>query len=354
MAIEIYSTDTDSGQISVVRKDGNAYLTVAVIPVGNAPRGSVKFTQDGRGFVSNTSTNTVSEIDALTHREVARFEVGSGPRGLSIVPGERYLLVSNSGGNTVSIVDLETREELAQIAVGRDPRHMAIVGDFAYVSIWGSGYIAKIDISGLYSQDVANVREVGRIRLGADTFPYSLNVDRAQKLAFVACNSVAEVPVIDLATDEVIARVPVRTDGGRAIAFTPDNKYALVTLERDSSIAVIDVQQLEVTRYLPGGPAPRGIAIDDNDGTIYAAAFSRGTSFHAGEEDFGRHGITVVDVAGLDLSNDDQSPNAVSVSVGFGPCSVSVFDTEKVSFVHANVDKSARQLISDSSVGSAG
>src|SRR5262245_48720151 len=105
MAIEIYSTDTDSGQISVIRKQFNSYSTVTTIPVGNAPRGSVKFTRDGRGFVSNTSTNTVSEIDALTHREVARIQVGSGPRGLGIVPGDRYMLVSNSGSNTVSVVD---------------------------------------------------------------------------------------------------------------------------------------------------------------------------------------------------------------------------------------------------------
>ena len=137
MAVEIYSTDTDSGQISVIRKEADGYKLVKEIPVGNAPRGGVKFTKDGRGFVSNTSTNTVSEIDALTHREVARMVVGSGPRGLGIVPGERYLLVSNSGSNTVSIVDLESRAELTQVAVGRDPRHMAIdpSGKSAYICV---------------------------------------------------------------------------------------------------------------------------------------------------------------------------------------------------------------------------
>ncbi|MGW6523238.1 YncE family protein [Streptomyces sp. NPDC054962] len=151
MAVEIYSTDTDSGQLTVIRKDGHAdYRVVKEIPVGNAPRGSVKFTRDGRGFVSNTSANHISEIDALTHREVARITVGFGPRGLGIVPGERYLLASNSGSNTVSVVDLEAREEVCQVAVGRDPRHMAInkEGTIAYISVWGSGYIAKLDRPG--------------------------------------------------------------------------------------------------------------------------------------------------------------------------------------------------------------
>ncbi|MEV0695911.1 hypothetical protein [Streptomyces sp. NPDC050388] len=132
MTVEIYltDTDTDTGQITVIRKDGPSVHEVRKeISVGNAPRGSVKFTCNGRDFVSNTSTNTVSELDALTRREAARITVGSGPRGLGLVPGERYLLVSNSGSNTVSIVDLESRTELTQVAVARDPRHMAISKD---------------------------------------------------------------------------------------------------------------------------------------------------------------------------------------------------------------------------------
>lgn len=353
MAIEIYSTDTDSGQISVVRKNADGYQPVTTIPVGNAPRGSVKFTRDGRGFVSNTSTNTVSEIDALTHREVARISVGSGPRGLGILPGDRYMLVSNSGSNTVSVVDLESRAELTQIAVGRDPRHMAIVGDTAYVCIWGSGYVARIDISGLKHGDFSNVREVGRIRVQENSHPYSLNVDREGRYAVVACNSVDYVPVIDLAADKVTHRVPVTSQGGRAVAFSPDNRYALVTLERESLIAVIDMSTFEVARYLPTGPSPRGIAVDDTDFTIYSAAFSRGAVAHVGQPGSVPHAITVVKLGDdADLGTDAGSqPVFEDIPVGFGPCSVSLFDTDRVSLENVDVES---ERMADSSVGSAG
>jgi len=354
VAIELYSTDTDSGQISVVRKDADGYKNVTTIPVGNAPRGSVKFTRDGRGFVSNTSTNSVSEIDALTHREVARISVGSGPRGIGILPGDRYMLVSNSGSNTVSVVDLESREELTQVAVGRDPRHMAIVGDAAYVCIWGSGYIAKIDIAGLADGDISNVREIARIRIQENSHPYSLNVDRSGRYAVVACNSVDYVPIIDLATDKVAHRVGVTSQGGRAVAFSPDNHYALVTLERESTIAVIDMSTFEVTRYLPTGPSPRGIAVDDKDFTIFASAFSRGTVMHAGQPGSRPHAITVVKLDNVDLSTDGEAggqPVFDDIQVGFGPCSVSLFDTDRVSLDNVDVDA---QHIAESSVGSAG
>lgn len=353
MSVEIYSTDTDSGQISVIRKDGpSSYQVIKEIAVANAPRGSVKFTRDGRGFVSNTSQNSVSELDALTRREVARITVGFGPRGLAILPGERYLLVSNSGSNTVSVVDLESRTEVTQVAVGRDPRHMAVSkdGHFAYVCIWGSGYIAKLDLKGLLKKDRAeSVREVARIRIGEDSFPYSLNIDRTGKRAYVACNSIAELPVIDLDTDSVIARVPVKSDGGRAVAFTPDNNFALLTLERTSTIAVVDTDELKVTRNIPVGPAPRGIVVDDNDNTVYCSNFSRAVPEENEkiEFSFSPHSLTVVHLDGVDLALPAEEGGNVQydeIKVGYGPCSVSVFDSAQVSYDEDKLNKAAARL----------
>jgi YVTN family beta-propeller protein len=344
MAIEIYSTDTDSGQISVIRKDEVGHALVTAIPVGNAPRGGVKFTQDGRGFICNTSTNTVSEIDALTHREVARITVGSGPRGLAIVAGGRYLLVSNSGSNTVSVVDLESRQELTQVAVGRDPRHMAVTpkGDVAYVCIWGSGYLAKLDITGLAAGQHGSVREVGRIRIDPQAFPYSLNIDREGRYALVACNAVEYVPVIDLATDQIVARVALRSDGARAVAFTPDNRHALVTLERESLVAVISLDRFEVTRYLPVGPGPRGIAID-TDETAYISAFARATIART-DIPHEPHSLTVVHLKGIDLDAEDQVVPFEEIRVGHGPCSVVVFNTERATLTSQQVDAAVRDL----------
>ncbi|MEU2959006.1 YncE family protein [Streptomyces albidoflavus] len=353
MSVEIYSTDTDSGQITVIRKDGpSAHKVVKEIAVANAPRGGVKFTRDGRGFVSNTSTNSVSELDALTRREVARITVGFGPRGLGIVPGERYLLVSNSGSNTVSIVDLESRTELTQVAVGRDPRHMAISkdGQSAYVCIWGSGYIAKLDLSGLQSEGrVESVREVARIRIGEDSFPYSLNIDRTGKRAFVACNSIAELPVIDLESDTVIARIPVMGDGGRAVAFTPDNQFAMLTLERTSTIAVIDMEELKVTRNIPVGPAPRGLVVDEHDNTVYCGNFSRAVPSEDERIDFkfSPHSLTVVHLDGVDLSLSEEEGGKVQydeIKVGYGPCSVAIFDSAQVAYDEAKLNEAAAHL----------
>lgn len=253
------------------------------------------------------------------------MKVGNGPRGLFLVGQEKFLLVSNSGSDTLSIVDLERGEELKQLPVGRDPRHMVVSGGYAYVCLWGEGAIAKVNVSGLDSGDIDSVEVVKTIMLAPDTFPYSLNIDDTRGLAFVACNAIQNIPVIDLARDAIHADIPVRAGGLRAVTFTPDHKYALASLERDNSVAVIDLDSLAVTRYLDAGPAPRGV-VSDAAGTVYAASFSRAMVRKFDVPDWGSHGVTVIHTADTDLSDPGSDVMTESVQVGFGPCSVSVFD----------------------------
>lgn len=328
--MDVYSTDTDSGLLTVIRNQNGKFERVAQIRVGNAPRGSVKFTPDGRGFVSNTSTNTVSEIDALTHKEVGRIEVGSGPRGLHLVGNNKYLLVSNSGSDTISVVDLNERREVLELEVGRDPRHMIVAGGNAYVCLWGEGALAKIDVSGLDVGDIDSVKLLKKITIGEDTFPYSLNVDKTRNIALVACNTPRFVPVVDLDKDEVVENVSLRASGARAVAFTNDSKHALVTLERDNSMAVINLDSLEVTKYIKVGPGPRGVTVDETD-IAFVALFARPPFFEYNSiEDFASHAVTIVRLSGANLDDPTAEIPLESVRVGFGPCSVSTFDPTKV------------------------
>ncbi|PMY59740.1 MULTISPECIES: YncE family protein [Pseudomonas] len=338
MAIEFYSTDTDQGTISVIRKDDHGYQVVKQIKVGNAPRGSVKFTKAGRGFVSNTSGCTVSELDPFNHREVQRITVGMGPRGIGIIPGDRYMLVSNSGSDTMSLVDLSISKEVLQLPVGRDPRHLGITkdGNWAYVCIWGDSYISKLDLSSLKENVVEGVKEVARIELPENSNPYSLNIDPSGRFALVACNATDHVPVIALDSDTVQYRVDVDCDdglcGARAVAFSSDGQFAFVTLERTNAVAVISLETFSIQRYIQAGSAPRGI-IQDND-MIVISNFSRVLmgAVAVNSVKLIPHSITFVNLKGIDIASKVAMP-ASSYSqtrVGNGPCSISMFDPATV------------------------
>lgn len=337
MSVEFYSTDTDHGTISVLAKQGAEYGVVKQIKVGNAPRGAVKFTKSGRGFVSNTSGCTVSEISALTHEEVRRITVGFGPRGIGIVPGDRFLLVSNSGSDTMSIVDIKENLEVRQIQVGTDPRHMSITmdGKYAYVCLWKDGKLAKLDISGLAVGDFASVSIIGRIDLGEHSNPYSLNIEASGKYAVVACNATDHVPVVDLEIDAVAHRVSVDCDdgfcGARAVAFSADSKTAYVTLERSNSVAVISLDGFGVERYIPVGSAPRGIIRDGNViGIVNFARGGAGSGIDYGEFQFAPHSVTFVDLKAIVPGNAVTAVAYSQVRVGHGPCSISAFDPATV------------------------
>lgn len=328
--IQFFSTDTDDGVVSVVAKTGpGEHRRVAQIPIGNAPRGGVKFTKEGRGFVCNTSQNTISEIDAVALNEVRRIEVGHGPRGQGLLPGDRYLLVSNSGSDTVSIVDLDLNLEVHQVPTGRDPRHMGInqAGTIAYVCVWGDGYISKLDISPLADGNPQGVTELTQIPVDREAHPYSLGIDPTGRRVFVANTQASYVTVIDVATDET-HRVDVASTGGRGVAFSPDGRHALVTVENSSTIAVIDVDTLQVTRQIPTGSGPRGLVVDQGDQTVYVTNFARAGMMSAAHPDFAPNSLTMVDLTSAPLDRDEGAFTYEEVTVGYGPCSVVMFDLD--------------------------
>lgn len=329
MAERIFSTDTDSGTVTVL--DPVAIdKPIAVIAVGNGPRGAVQFTKLGRGYVTNSCGDTVSEIDAYSNREVAKIKVGSSPTGGGLLPGERFLLVSNSGSDDVSIVDLRNRREVARVSVGREPKHMAVTPDgrWAYIAVFGADYIAKLDLATL-AQNPAQpdgVFETARIHVGNGAQPYSVGLQPSAHLAFVANNQVDYLSVIDTKVDQVINRVDVGYKGGRGVAFTPDGKNALLTLENTSELVVIDVATLKVINRMTTGPGPRGLAVNSRSYEIYIAAFDRASKTAPTPNG---NTVTVLNLSATKLlSLDSAKPQVKHVRVGNGPCSVSIFDVK--------------------------
>lgn len=332
----IYSTDTDAGTISVVERDqGGGHRCVQQIPVGNAPRGSVRITRDGRGYVSNCGGDTISEIDVINNREIARIKVGAAPRGIGIVPGERFALVSNSGANSVSVVDLHRRAELHQVAVGRDPRHMVTMkdGGAAYIAVWGSHYVSKLDLRPLQEGDAAGVREVERIHVPSGAHPYSLAIDPRGIELYVASTQSRMISVISVVNGKITAEIDAGIKGCRAIVFSPDGSAAFATIEDSSEVIAIDTVAREVIRRIDVGPSPRGIALDASDAEalrLYISCFTRTTpkTTPAGYT-FAPNSLTVVELPLL-ANLLTGSVKYSEVLVGAGPCSVAILQTRAI------------------------
>ncbi|MEL6280528.1 MAG: YncE family protein [Pseudomonadota bacterium] len=322
----LFSTDTDSGTITVLDAEDVKMEPIGKIPVGNGPRGAVRFTKEGRGFVTNHAGNTVSEIDAKSLREVGRITVGIAPIGLAIVPGDRFAVVSNAGDNTVSVIDLRSREEVTTLSVGREPRHPDITpdGKHAFVPISGSDYVSMVDISELLSDspDFEAVREVKRIQTGPDTMPYSAAVSPNGRIVVAANNQTSYVTIIDAVKGVAKKEVDVGSKGARGTAYSPDSLIAYVSIEDTSEVVAIDLKKSAVARRLDTGPGPRGLLYDALSDTIILSAFARtGT-----KPNRVANSATVLSVGPSPLAAKAATPKIRDVPVGAGPCSVSIYE----------------------------
>lgn len=320
----LFSTDTDSGTVTVY-DIADQSRSIAKIQIGNGPRGAVRFTKDGRGFVTNHAGNTISEIDAFSLREVTRIVVGIAPIGVAIVPGDKYAIVSNSGDNTISVVDLSSRSEVFVLPVGREPRHPDVTpdGSFAFIPISGGDSVAKIDISTLAAAtpDFRSIRIVARTFLGAGTMPYSAAVSPKGDKVIAANNQIDYVSIIDVASASVDRNINVGTKGARGTAYTPDGSVAFVSLEDTSEIIAIDMTTGAIAQRMPSGPGPRGLAYDSATLTVFGSCFSRTTSTAVPNP----NSVSMLNVSAAPLAL-GTPPNIQSIDVGAGPCSVSIFE----------------------------
>lgn len=322
----LFSTDTDDGTITVIDASDAKLEVINKIRVGNGPRGGVKFTRDGRGFVANHAGDTISEIDAREMREVGRIRVGVAPIGVAIVPGDEFALVSIAGENSVAIVNLAKRARVHSVKVGREPRHPSVSpdGKHGYVPISGDDYVARIDLAPLArgGATIARMTESARLELGKGTTPYSFAISPDGRYGVAANNQASFVTIVELGVFRAAHRVEVGTKGARGATFTPDSRRAFVSIEDSNEIVVLDLESGSIEGRIATGPGPRGVLFDTDREVIYSAAFSRSSGLPI----FLANTLTVLSATPEAIAAlGEQQPEHREVRVGAGPCSVTMF-----------------------------
>ena len=90
--------------------------------------------------------------------------------------------------------------------------------------------------------------------------PVGINLTRDGKVGFVLLGPANRVAVVDGNTHEVVKYLLV----GQRVwhgAFTPDEKYLVVTNGISNDVSVIDVASLKVTKSIQVGELPWGVAM---------------------------------------------------------------------------------------------
>jgi YVTN family beta-propeller protein len=133
---------TNSGSNTVSELNASTGSVIQTITVGHAPVG---VSSDGTHvWVVNISGNTVSELNAATGSVIQTITVGTEPTGVS--SDGTHVWVTNSGSNTLSELDASTGSVIQTIPVGTKPLGVSSDGTDVWVTNSGSNTVSEVSV----------------------------------------------------------------------------------------------------------------------------------------------------------------------------------------------------------------
>lgn len=249
---------------------GGPESTLRTIPVGRRPRGVGVDPLHGFVYVTNSGSDTVTVIDAKSHRvDGDPIRVGPSPFGISVDSARGLAWIANLGSrtqpSTVSLLDLKSRRVTSvrvsdrpsthgPVAVAHDPRT-----GLAYATHGSEGTVYALD---------PTTRSVAWSVSGL-TDPFG--VACLDNWLFVAQRSRGQVAVVDIEARRVIHSIAV---GGAPleVAVHPQLRRVYVTNHHTRSLSIIEVPSFAV-RQIPIDGEPYGLTLDPRsmDPWVYVA-----------------------------------------------------------------------------------
>lgn len=252
--------------------------TKSSIAVGSRPSAMV-VTSDGRMFVANTGSATVSVINTATGQRVDAnasvfsrdIAVGSSPSALALSADGRRMYVANTRNGSVSVIDTATYKRVdantsifsTSIAVGSSPVALALSGTRLYVANRGSNTVSVIDTTTNKVVDInPNVSGNQSISVGSAPGALALSGNRL----YVANRSTSTVSVIDTSTNTVTNTIAgFSQPSGLALAFS-DRLYVVNT--GTGTVSVINTDINGLTSLDPNSPGANPIPVGSSPSSV--------------------------------------------------------------------------------------
>lgn len=284
----------------------------AEIPVGVDPRGVAVTLDNNLALVANRGDDTLSVVSLQDYTPVRTIELG-GSQPYSVVTNNNQIAyVSLQGSGEVVVVDIVNGVVIERIAVPGKPSGLALWGDMLYVTHFWTGAVSLVylpqsrvvetvrtgvDVTTSQAVELDIIRGIAYLpqtrsnaqnrnltfdttvfpvvnvmnlrgltlenarRITLDTadrpvnMPFAVALDRFRNWLYVANAGSNDISVIDLATGQARANIPVGSNP-RGIVLNRDNTYVFAHNVLDGTITSIDTSDFEAVDVLPiSGPS---------------------------------------------------------------------------------------------------
>jgi len=234
-------------------------------------RPDVPISAHDRVYAANQTSNTVSVIDPSTNKLLGVIRLGDPVpgalsalykgqllvHGLGYSPDAKTLAVVSIGSNSVALIETATNKVKKIIYVGRAPHEAFFTpnGRELWVVIRGENYISVIDpVQMKETRRIAVANGPGMTMFGPDG-----------KYAFVCSSFTPELAVIDIASHQVIKRLPQASPFSPNIAVSPENDEVWITLKDTGKVQTYSAKPpFEQKALLDTGPITNHVNFVNN------------------------------------------------------------------------------------------
>jgi len=277
---KIFVPDAGSASVSVI--SGSTEQVVANISVGSKPGTPVYDAAAQEVFVPNFGSGDVSVINASTDQVYVEDIVGTGPEPAAYDPATGGIYVPNAGSGNVTVIAGATDTVAANVVVGTDPQTPALdrANGELYVANNGSDSVSVLNAS----HDTV----VATVAVGSE--PGTPAVDPANGEIYVPNWGSDNVSVISGATEKVVATITVggspfrpRASSDSPLIFSRTtkphgsplfdslNQEVYVPNANSSNVSVISGSKNTVVATVGVGSDPQAPVLDPANGNIYVA-----------------------------------------------------------------------------------
>jgi YVTN family beta-propeller protein len=234
-------------------------------------RPDVSISKHDRVYTADQTSNTVSVIDPTENKLVGAIKLGDpvpgalSPlykgqllvHGLGFSPDGKTLAVVSVGSNSITLIDTATNKVKGTVYVGRSPHEAFFTpnGRELWVTVRGENYVSIVDPTQL--------KERRRIELANGPGMTMFGPDG--KYAFVCSSFTPELAVIEVASHQIVKRLPQVSPFSPNIAVTPENDEVWITLKDVGKVQIYSAKPpFEQKAVLDTGPITNHVNFANN------------------------------------------------------------------------------------------
>ncbi len=247
---------------------------IGTIPLGGTVHTVMVDQQTQTVYVTDIQRGLLDVINARTDRVEQEIPVGGHPHGLAVSQRLHEALVSNISLNAVEVVNLHTNKVTRTIPVGPNPWGVTVNPRTDTI------YAANTGINPFASRPYQQVNSHGDsvTVINGKTFqvvttvpvgphPWNIVANVANDQVYTGVSGANEVAVLQ--QNRVTKDIPVG-QSPHGIALDGPLHRLLVNDSLSNQVSIIDTQQNRLVQTLPTGRQPQGITVNERTGTAFA------------------------------------------------------------------------------------